>query len=372
MRRLRYLGNEKFIIETVADPIPGPNEVVVSMRVAALCGSDLHIKEQHDVEFAHHPNHVARTPSHEPAGIVSAVGTGVQNVKVGDRVAVYHKVGCMTCESCRAGNLVMCGHGGALSSEYDGAAADLLLVPKENCLPLPDDLGFEDGAIMMCAGGTAYSGLLKARVTSGESLAVFGCGPVGLATIILARAMGTRVFAVDISEARLEMAKRVGANQVFDSSKDVKEDDVYDLIHGFTIPASKTVRKLREMTGGNGVDCVVECSSSAQARINGVDALAQYGRMVLLGISNQFRDHFDFQKSLEPDKLIFKELQVFGSNVFPLHLYDRMVHFMINNRVSFSPMITHRFPLEQGPEAFRTAALATSGKVVITWELHNR
>jgi threonine dehydrogenase-like Zn-dependent dehydrogenase len=368
MRRLRYKGNDKFIVETVSDPSPGPNEVVVSPQVAALCGSDLHIKEQHDVEFAKNPHHEPKTPSHEPAGTVVKIGIGVTNVKVGDRVAVYHKVGCMACESCNNGEIVMCDHGGALSAEYDGAAADLLVIPKENCLPLPQRLSFEDGAIMMCAGGTAYSGLMKAQVTSGETVAVFGCGPVGLATIILAKAMGAKVYGVDISESRLEMAKKVGATGTINSKEDVLEEDVYDMIHGFTVPAMTTVKLLREYTEGRGVNCVIECSASKQARINGIDALARHGRMVLLGISNQFRDQFKFQQSLEPEKLIFKELKVFGSNVFPLPLYHQMVRFMVTNNVSFSPMITHRFPLEEGEEAFRVAALPTSGKVIISWE----
>jgi len=368
MKSLRYWGNDKFTIVVVADPLPGPNEVVVAMRVAALCGSDLHIKEQHDIEFQNNPNYAPKTPSHEPAGVVVATGVGVQNVKVGDRIAVYHKVGCMTCESCIEGNVVMCDHGGALSSEYDGAAADLLLVPKENCLPLPDELSFEDGAIMMCAGGTAYSGLQKAKVQAGEYVAVFGCGPVGLATIILAKAMGAHVFAVDISKERLEMAQRVGAERTIDCSEDALESDVYNLIHGFTVPATRTARKLREYTGGRGVDCVIECSASAQARINGIDALARFGRMVLLGINNQYRDHYNFQKSLEPEKIIFKELQVFGSNVFPLPMFFPMARFMVRNGISFSPMITHRFSLEEGETAFRTAALPSSGKVIIIWK----
>ena len=368
MHKLVYRGNDQFDIVSVSIPQPGPNEVVVKMKVAALCGSDIHIKEQHDLEFLKNRDYSPKTPSHEPAGIVTQIGTAVNTVQIGDRVAVYHKLGCQACDECRTGNIVMCAKGGALSSEFDGAAADYLVVPRENCLPLPESLGFEDGAIMMCAGGTAYSGLSKLKLNSGESLAVFGCGPVGLATIILAKAMGAHVFAVDIHPDRLALATKVGADFVINSSKDVPVQNVYDMIHGFTVPASSTVEKLYGFTNGKGVDCVAECSASSHARANGVDSLARRGRMVLLGIDNQFRNNFSFQRSLEPEKIIFKELSIFGSNVFPLPMFYPMVKFMTHNRVSFVPMITHRFPLEQGAAAFKMAATPSSGKVIITWD----
>ena len=367
MKRLIYKGDNKFLIEEIPLPEVGINEVLIEMKAAALCGSDIHIKEQHDVEFKKNANYKATTPSHEPAGIVAKVGIGVEGLKIGDRVAVYHKVGCMACPQCATGNIVMCASGGAIGCEYDGAAADYMVVPKENCLPLPDPISFIDGAIMMCAGGTAFSAFDKVAPLPGQTVAIVGCGPIGLASIILAKAFNLTVFAIDVVGERLQLAQQLGADFTFNSYNDQIEADVYDLVHGFKVPTTTTVKKIREKTKGRGVDLVMECSAAPVARNNGVDLLAQHGKMVLLGINNSFRDNFNFQQSLAPDKLIFKEIQIFGSNVFPLPLYYKMVDFMVSNKISFEPMVSHTFSLEEGQAAFDTAAKATSGKVVFVW-----
>lgn len=367
MRRLIYRGDNYFEVEEVPVPEVGINEVLVKMKVAALCGSDIHIKEHHDVELKKDPTYRVTTPSHEPAGVVTKVGEGVETLKVGDRVAIYHKIGCLSCPQCGEGNIVMCPSGGAIGCEYDGAASDYLVVPKENCLPLPEALSFTDGAIMMCAGGTAFSAFEKLKPTPGESVAIIGCGPVGLASIILAKAYKLKVFAIDIVEERLNLAKKLGADFVFNSRNDKTESDVYDLVHGFWVPTSTTVKKIREECGGVGVRLVIECSASEVARKNGVDLLAQHGKMVLLGINNSYKEGYNFQQSLAPDKLIFKEIQIFGSNVFPITMYYKMVDFMVSNKVSFVPMVTDTFTIEEGNKAFERATQATSGKVVFTW-----
>lgn len=368
VQRLIYKGDNKFVVEETPQPIVGVNEVLVEMRVAALCGSDLHIKEQHDVELKKDPTYRVTTPSHEPAGVVAQVGEGVETLKVGDRVAVYHKIGCMACPQCISGNIVMCDSGGAFGCEYDGAAADYMVVPKENCLLLPEPLSFTDGAIMMCAGGTAFSAFEKVAPTPGQTIAIIGCGPLGLAAIILAKAYNLKVFAIDIGDERLKLAEKLGADFIYNSHDDAVEEGVYDLVHGFIVPTTTTVKRIREECGGRGVDLVMECSSSLEARNNGVDLLAQQGKMVLLGINNSFRENFNFQQSLAPDKLIFKEIQIFGSNVFSLPLYYKMVDFMVSNKISFEPLVSHTFSLQEGQEAFDTAAKGSSGKVILTWE----
>lgn len=368
MKALQYLGNNKFKVSDIDRPEPHNHDVLVQIKVAALCGSDLHIKEQHDQKFKTIKGYKPKITSHEPAGIVSQVGSEVTKVHVGQRVAVYHKIGCMKCKECLEGNIVMCPNGGALSSEYDGAAADYLLVPQENCLPLEDELSFEDGAIMMCAGGTAFSGLKKIRVVKGESVAIFGCGPVGLATLLFAKAMGSTVIAVDIHPSRLKRAKTLGADTILLSTKGEPINEVYDLIHGYKVPASPIVTQIMDLTAGKGVDCVVECSGSKQARIDGVDALAKHGRMVLLGINSNFYDNYNFSFDIEPEKMIYKELSLFGSNVFPLPLYYEMASFMVSHTLSLTSMITHRFSLEEGEQAFAAASDADSGKVIFSWE----
>lgn len=368
MKKLTYSGNDHFSVESCPIPEPGLNQVLVKIKAASICGSDLHIKAMHDDNFILNPNYQPFVLGHEPSGIVSAVGPGVHGLSAGDRTAVYHKIGCGWCRYCREGNIVFCESGGALSTEYNGAFADYLLVPKENCLPLPEELSYADGAILMCAGGTSYSALKKIDLRAGQSLAIFGCGPIGLASLLFAKSMGAFVFCVDIVEERLKLAQRLGADEIHNAAQDKEEQDVYDLIHGFRVNASSTVRKMYEWTAGKGMDAVLESSASEQARLNGLDCLKKQGKMVYVGLDNRYRKGLPFQRGAEPEKIIFKEIQLFGSNVFPLPMYYEITEYMIAAGLSLEDIITHRFSLEQSEEAFRAAAEVDSGKVLICWD----
>ncbi len=368
MKALVYRGNGQFSLEQRTTPDPGPNEAVVKVKAAGLCGSDLHIKSLHDERMLRDSAYRPVIAGHEPAGIVVSVGTGVKAVAPGDRVAVYHKIGCGSCRHCREGNVVFCSRGGALSGEYDGAFQDCISVPANCCLPLPEAVSFSDGAVMMCAGGTAYSGLKKVSPRAGEWLAVFGCGPVGLCTLILAKKMNLKTVCVDVSDYRLDLALRCGSDQVINSGTDPDEYGVYDLIHGFPVTASSTVKEIYRLTAGRGTDIAAECSAAPSARINAVDALKKGGRAVFLGIDSGFHSAGVFQRSLEMDKVIFKELELYGSNVFPMGMYDEMIDFVLTNNVTFEGIITHRFPLDLGAQAFTTAESGQSGKIMLQWE----
>ena len=367
MRKLLYKGNNIFDIVEAADLEPGPDDIIISMKAASLCGSDLHIKDHHDYEFQKNPDYSPPVPGHEPAGIVQKVGQDVTGFMPGDRVVVYHKIGCGWCRYCRSGEIVHCIEGGAISTEFDGACADQMCVPARNCMHLPNSVSFEDGAILMCAGGTAYSGLKKLKLCAGETLAIFGCGPIGLTTLIFARAMGAKTICIDINDFRLGKAKELGADFCINSKEDSETAFSYSLIHGLQVPAHEVVRKIYDYTLGYGVECAAECSAALEARVNAVDSLRKHGRLVYLGISNQHRYGKGFQRSGEPDKIIFKELEIFGSNVFPLPMYYEIVDFMSNMGISLESLITHRFLLEEGSEAFAAAASQESGKVVIFW-----
>jgi propanol-preferring alcohol dehydrogenase len=367
MRKIRYIGKDNFKIINTNDLEPGPDDVVIDMKVASLCGSDLHIKERNEDLIQNNPDFCAFSPGHEPAGIVRSTGSLVTSFKPGDRVAVYHKIGCGKCRYCDAGEIVHCPSGGAMSTEYEGACADQIMVPQRNCFLLPPEISFEDGAIMMCAGGTVYSALKKARLQPGETMVIFGCGPIGLTTLMFAKAMGAKTICTDINPYRLELAENLGADLVLDGSKGTMEDEVYDLIHGLRVSGHSLVREVMDFTRGMGVECAVETTAAELPRVQAVDVLKKHGRLVYIGINNQFRYGKGFQRSGEPDKVIFKELEVFGSNVFPLQLFYEMVDFMKNDELTLKPLITHRFLLEEGTEAFKTAAMGESGKVIIHW-----
>src|SRR5690349_364938 len=188
MKGLLFPGHREVVVRSFADPNPSAGEVVVAMRAAAICGSDLHA---YRAPCALRPldGQGGVIPGHEPSGVVQAVGKDVANLSVGDRVAVYHYRGCGNCAQCQAGRLMWCANGRGYGGPIHGSDADLLLTDARNCLRLPADLSFEIGALLVCVAGTAYSVMRKLEASERTRIAVFGLGPVGLAGVLMACAM---------------------------------------------------------------------------------------------------------------------------------------------------------------------------------------
>jgi len=368
MKAIKYAGKGRFKVVDVPVPDLKAHDVLVRMKVAGICASDLHIQRRHDARFADPNSAELPTPGHEPAGVVEKVGAAVRALRAGDRVAVYHKTGCGTCEWCREGKIYMCPEGAALSDHADGACADYLAVHESNCLKLPDDVTFEDAAVLMCAGGTAYSALSKTGVEAGETIAIFGLGPVGLSALMFAKARDVRVIAVDVRENRLRTAKGFGADHLVGASDDGSLKNVYEAAPGVTVDATATVKNILELTRGAGADAVLECSGRLIARTNAVDCAAKGGRVVLVGIDNSFETDGTFQKGLEADKIIFKELRIFGSNVFPITMFDEMIDFVRSRSVPIGRVITDKFHIEEATRAFHAAQSREGGKAAIVWE----
>ena len=217
MKGVVLLGDSECCVKDFPDPVPGFGEVRVRMIATGICGSDLHLYHM-DKESA--KKRGDRIPGHEPCGIVDALGHGVTKVKEGDRVTINHWLGCGHCENCAAGNLMWCtekrGYGGAI----DGAHAEFVIADERNCVPMPDTMSFIDGAFIACPGGTAYSSMKKLDVRAGDTVAVFGLGPVGLSGVVLAKAMGGKVIGVDVIDKRGELAMQLGAEAVVNARKE--------------------------------------------------------------------------------------------------------------------------------------------------------
>ncbi len=182
-------------------PAPGDGEILVRVMAAGICHSDAHYRS--GVGSTRHP----LTLGHEVAGVVAATGTGVSSPRVGDRVCLHYLVTCGACMDCRAGREQFCATGQMIGKDRDGGFAQLVCVPARNAHPLPDTIPFEQGAIMMCSSATALHALRKARVRTGETVAVFGVGGLGVSAVQLARALGaSAVYAVDLNPAKLALA----------------------------------------------------------------------------------------------------------------------------------------------------------------------
>src|ERR687884_828405 len=239
MRGAVFLGNRKVELRTFPDPTPGEGEVVIAMKASGMCGSDL--------KFYRSPPGAAQAAlglggnaepfiaGHEPCGVVVARGPAVseREAPIGQRVMDHHYAGCGVCKHCRVGWSQLCREGITVYGvTANGGHADYLKVPARTLVPLPDELSFAEGAAVACGTGTAYGALKRMKLCGGDTLAVFGQGPVGLSATVLGNAMGARVIAVETSPDRMKLAREFGADTVIDAGTEDPVAALRDLTHG--------------------------------------------------------------------------------------------------------------------------------------------
>jgi len=340
MRGVVFLGDRECCVKDFPDPVPGLGEVLVRMKATGICGSDLHVYRT-DKEAAKRRG--GKIPGHEPSGVVEQVGEGVNQVKVGDRVSVSHYRGCGHCKYCASGSMMWCRQARGYGGPIDGSHADFVIADERNCVLLTDEVSFIDGAFIACAGGTAYSAMSKLNVSSHDTVAVFGLGPVGLSGVIVAKAMGGKVIGVDIVDERVNLALKLGADAAVNSEK---ED---------------AIKAIRSMSDGEGADLAFEASGSAVGRSNAVTCLRRGGKVVFCGAGSN-------EKVINPGELIGKQLTLMGSFVLSLGLAWDLVKFTARHNLRFEDAVTHRFSIEDAPEAYRLADEGRTGKVVFVWD----
>src|SRR5919199_1835270 len=228
MRGVVFLGDRRLELREFPDPTPGPGEVVLAIKASGMCGSDLHTYRAQGGTAAIGIR--GRTEpviaGHEPCGVVAAVGPGVSEAqaRVGQRVMNHHYAGCGVCKHCRTGWSQMCLEGSIVyGANGHGGHAPYMKAPAYTVVPLPDELSFEAGAAISCGTGTAFGALRRLNLSGRDTLAVFGQGPVGLSATMLAKAMGARVIAVDVSPERLGLSESFGEdnNVTIDVSPDM-------------------------------------------------------------------------------------------------------------------------------------------------------
>jgi propanol-preferring alcohol dehydrogenase len=301
---------------TVETGKAGDGEVLVRVKAAGICHSDAHYRA--GVGSTRHP----LTLGHEVAGVVEAVGPGVYPQRIGERVCLHYLVTCGACRDCRAGREQFCATGQMIGKDRDGGFAELIRVPAQNAHPLPDFVPFDQGAILMCSSATALHALHKARVTAGDSVAVFGIGGLGVSAIQLARALGaTEVFAVDVNPAKLELAKRHGAIPV-------------------NARASDPVRAIREATGGRGVDAALELIGFARTMEQAVEVLAPRGRAALAGLTQE-------RMSVAPYRdVLNREAEIIGVSDHLASEIGELMGYVERGELDLAQAVTRVVPLE--------------------------
>lgn len=331
-------GDRLVEIRDFPDPRPGPEDAIVQIRASGICGSDLR-PYRAPADGRSEPLPIS---GHEPCGVVVAVGAAVppRVAWPGQRVMVHHYSGCGVCKHCRVGYTQMCLVGReTYGFSADGGNAPFLRVPASTLVTLPEEVGFAEGAAISCGTGTAYTALKRLAVSGRDTLAVFGQGPVGLSATLLARAMGARVVAIDLSRERLALAEQLGAAATIDASR------------------QDPVEALHELTRGEGVETALDCTGHATARAQAVKAAAHWGRVCWVGEGGTV--------TLEPSPdVIHKQLTIYGSWTFSTVGLEECARFVADRGVPLDGLITHRFRLDQAEEAFRLFDRGQTGKCV--------
>ena len=343
MKAVYFLGSRQLEIRDVPDPTPGPGEVILEIRASGMCGSDLKYYRAADGAASMGLGRRSDEPviaGHEPCGVVAALGPGVSSpvARIGARVMNHHYAGCGCCSPCRSGWTQMCDDGSTtFGANGDGAHARYMKVPAESLIPLPDALSFRAGAAISCGTGTAWGGLDRLGLRGSETIAIFGQGPVGLSGTQLASAMGARVIALDIDPGRLSRAAEFGA----DATIDARRNDA--------------VEAIRDLTGGHGADCTMDCTGVAEARSAAIRSARKWGRVVFLGEGGTVT----IDVSNEMNR---KQLSIFGSWTFSRNGQADCARFVAERGLDVDSLFTHEWPLEQAEEAYRLFDTQTTGK----------
>jgi threonine dehydrogenase-like Zn-dependent dehydrogenase len=346
MRGAFFLGNRKVELRSFPDPAPGPGEVVIEMKASGMCGSDLKFYRGAPGEaqkaLGLGGNAEPFIAGHEPCGVVVARGPGVseREAPTGQRVMDHHYAGCGACTHCRLGWSQLCRAGITVYGvTAHGGHADYLKVPVRTLVSLPEELSFAEGAAVACGTGTAYAALRRMRIAGGDTLAVFGQGPVGLSATLLGHAMGARVIAVETTAERMTLAKTFGADTVIDASK---ED---------------AVNAIRDLTRGEGVALALECSGAPAARRAAVRAVKTWGTACYVGEGG------DVTLEVSPD-LLRRQVTLIGSWTFSAMGMLECARFIADNKIDLERIFSHRWRLEQADEAYRSFDTQTTGKGV--------
>jgi threonine 3-dehydrogenase len=320
-------------------PAPGAGEVLVRVQAASICGTDLHIYRWDT--WARERMRPPVIVGHEVCGEVVDRGAGVTAPEIGDFVSLESHVICNSCAYCRTGQGHLCKNTQIIGIDRDGGFAEFIALPAQNAWPNPRDLPLEVAVLQENFGNavhTAFAVDLRAK-----KVLVTGCGPVGLMTISVARALGARaVYATDISRYRLEFALRMGADLALHAADDP------------VLPA------VREATDGEGVDVLLEMSGAPSAIRQGFLLLKPGGEAALLGVAPA---PFEFDWN---QHLIFKAARVQGISGRRLWQTWYQARGLIRSgAIDLSSLVTHRFGLSEFERAFELMASGESGKVML-------
>jgi threonine dehydrogenase-like Zn-dependent dehydrogenase len=319
MKGIKVVGPKQVEVVDWPDEAVGAHEVRVRIRAAALCRSDLSIYYMEPLLGNLPPGAVV--PGHEPAGIIEEIGSAVTGFAVGDRVAVQCFDGCGHCRYCRDGWPNMCPQSKCLGFDRHGGDAETLVTPASTCLKIPDEMSFLTASIATDAIGNLYNTLKTLGVNGNQRVAIIGVGPMGLAGVLCAKAMGAEVIVIDMVQSRLNSAQALGADHAFLSTE-----------------AEKAIS---DLTRGRGVEAVVDCTGKTPAIRLAFNIVGKFGRIGQLGVGGEA--HIGLM-----DQIVGKQVTYIGSWYFQMGEWDEICDLIVDRigNEKAEKLISHVYPLE--------------------------
>lgn len=326
MQKTMYAGvlKERGNIEFCEVPFPSceDDEVVVRVKCAGICGSDIpRIKVTGTYNFP-------TIPGHEISGIVEIKGKNASDINVGDRVSVYPLISCKSCDYCKAGNHNLCDNYNYIGSRCNGGFAEFVKCPKENIIKLPDNVSFEDGALIEPI-SVALHAIKKSGFEPDDTAVILGMGSIGLFAAQWLRTLGAKiVIGVDRNQEKIDLGKKLGIDFCLDSS-------------------TNFVKQILDITNNAGADVVLECSGSKLLEEESIALAGKNGTIVFIG--NPEEDIV--LKKIYLSGILRKELKIVGSwnsdlTSNSLNEWNFSLQHLQNKKIRVEPIITHRFDLK--------------------------
>jgi len=330
-------------LTTLDDPTPETHGVVIKVEATGVCRSDWHGWMGHDPDID-----LPHVPGHEFAGVIEAVGKDVANWKVGDRVTVPFICGCGTCSECHAGHQQVCHNQQQPGFTHWGSFAQYVGIHKAdlNAVALPESMDFATAASLGCRFATSFRAVVdQGKVSAGQWVAVHGCGGVGLSAVMIASALGANVIAIDIDDAKLALAKSLGAVATINGAR-----------------TADVAEAVIELTKG-GAHVSLDALGHPVTCFNSIQNLRPRGKHVQVGL--MLGDHITPQIPMA--KVIGKELEIYGSHGMQAHRYGAMLDMINSGKLDPSRLVGNKIRLSDAPDALMNMDKFQSvGATVIT------
>lgn len=337
MRAAMFTGGGKPLeLRIVPRPTPGPGELLVRVVACGLCHSDLHYLDHGTPTFKAPPLILG----HEISGTVVDVGLGVSPERIGEGVVLSSISTCGACIACRGGRENQCAEQRMIGNSVDGGLTEYVVWPARDAFTVPPELPLEDASVIADALTTAYHAVVRrGRLVAGQTVAIFGCGGVGLSAVQVAALTGARVMAIDIDPKKLALARAFGAELTYDAS----DPDL--------------VKALKRATAG-GPDLAIEAIGKPDVQEQALSVIRTGGRLVLLGFAAK-------PMSVQGGRVTFRELEIIGTlgcrNVdFPI-----VIDLVRRGKLAITPLVSHRHRLEEVNAGFDALRAGTGIRHIV-------